>query len=219
MSDNSFDPMALAREVWPEAEGFLPCTRGWTFRVGGGYASITTSGVVAREPQGTRFDAVTFMPAPATTEEQPTEAGATVTPLDAGAPLPLPYCWKVNRPAPHREEGTFTISWGSSEVAPDGFTVEDAVTYVAAQTRIAHTEKGPLTIWIWQRREDEHYRMPPPPEAYQAELPSRHDDLSSCHSLLRRVHDRLDAQEAAGRLVDGPGCTPVRAYVDRDQEQ
>ena len=52
---------ALAREVWPEAEAFLPCTRGWTFRVGGGYASVTRQGVVATEPQGTRYDAVTYM--------------------------------------------------------------------------------------------------------------------------------------------------------------
>jgi hypothetical protein len=50
-----------AREVWPEAEGFLPNTRGWTFRVGAGYASVTTAGVVARDPQGTRYDAVTYM--------------------------------------------------------------------------------------------------------------------------------------------------------------
>lgn len=50
-----------ARAVWPEAEGFLPATYGWTFRVGGGYASITSTGVVAREPQGTRFDAVPYM--------------------------------------------------------------------------------------------------------------------------------------------------------------
>lgn len=50
-----------ARAVWPEAEGFLPTTRGWTFRVGGGYASVTAAGVVAREPQGTRFDAVSYM--------------------------------------------------------------------------------------------------------------------------------------------------------------
>lgn len=53
--------MERAREVWPEAEGFLPNTRGWTFRVGAGYASITNGGVVARDPQGTRYDAVTFM--------------------------------------------------------------------------------------------------------------------------------------------------------------
>ena len=52
---------AAAREVWPEAEGFLPHTRGWTFRCGGGYAYVTAGGAVAREPQGTRNAAVTFM--------------------------------------------------------------------------------------------------------------------------------------------------------------
>ena len=51
----------LAREVWPEAEGFLPCTRGWTFRVGAGYASVTRQGHVAKDPQGTRYDAVSYM--------------------------------------------------------------------------------------------------------------------------------------------------------------
>ncbi|WP_158806473.1 MULTISPECIES: hypothetical protein [Streptomyces] len=50
-----------AREVWPEADGFLPHTRGWTFEVEHGYAYVTTAGVVAREPQGTRFDAVSSM--------------------------------------------------------------------------------------------------------------------------------------------------------------
>ena len=50
-----------ARQVWPEAEGFLPSTRGWTFRVEHGFAYVTKAGVVARDPQGTRFDAVSAM--------------------------------------------------------------------------------------------------------------------------------------------------------------
>lgn len=53
--------MLRVREVWPEAEGFLPHTRGWTYRVGGGYAYVTKGGEVARDPQGTRNAAVTFM--------------------------------------------------------------------------------------------------------------------------------------------------------------
>ena len=52
---------ALAREVWPEAEAFIPHTRGWTFRVGAGYAYVTRQGHVAKDPQGTRHHAVTFM--------------------------------------------------------------------------------------------------------------------------------------------------------------
>lgn len=43
-----------AREVWPEAEGFELTFGGWTFRVGAGYASVTTLGTVATDPQGTR---------------------------------------------------------------------------------------------------------------------------------------------------------------------
>lgn len=63
MSENISQEQAeeRAREVWPEAEGFLPSTRGWTFRVGAGYAYVTKAGVVAEYPQGTRFDAVSFM--------------------------------------------------------------------------------------------------------------------------------------------------------------
>ncbi|MFE0389526.1 hypothetical protein ACFW1F_36510 [Streptomyces bungoensis] len=50
-----------AREVWPEAEGFQQAPGGWTFRVGAGYASITRTGQVATDPQGTRSDAQRFM--------------------------------------------------------------------------------------------------------------------------------------------------------------
>lgn len=50
-----------AREVWPEAEGFELTFGGWTFRVGAGYASVTTLGTVATDPQGTRRHALRFM--------------------------------------------------------------------------------------------------------------------------------------------------------------
>lgn len=52
-----------AAEVWPEAEGFERAPGGWTFRVGAGYASVTNSGEVATDPQGTRAHAIRFMPA------------------------------------------------------------------------------------------------------------------------------------------------------------
>jgi len=52
-----------ARQVWPEAEGFEAIPGGWTFRVGAGYASVTNTGQVATDPQGTRRHAERFMPA------------------------------------------------------------------------------------------------------------------------------------------------------------
>lgn len=56
------EAMERAQHIWAEAEGFLPVlSGGWTFRVGGGYASITETGRVAMEPQGTRSDAERFM--------------------------------------------------------------------------------------------------------------------------------------------------------------
>lgn len=50
-----------ARAVWPEAEGFERVPGGWTFRVGAGYASVSDSGLVATDPQGTRGHARRFM--------------------------------------------------------------------------------------------------------------------------------------------------------------
>lgn len=53
--------MEQARGLWPEAEGFERVPGGWTFRVGGGYASVTDAGRVATDPQGTRGHAKRFM--------------------------------------------------------------------------------------------------------------------------------------------------------------
>lgn len=46
-----------AQEVWPEAEGFESAPGGWTFRVGGGYAWVTNSGIVSSDPEGLRSHA------------------------------------------------------------------------------------------------------------------------------------------------------------------
>lgn len=50
-----------ARQVWPEAEAFERIMGGWTFRCGGGYASVTSAGRVAEHPQGSRIRAAHFM--------------------------------------------------------------------------------------------------------------------------------------------------------------
>jgi hypothetical protein len=47
----------MAREIWPELEGFAPSPGGWTFRVGAGYAWMTYSGHVSADPEGTRSHA------------------------------------------------------------------------------------------------------------------------------------------------------------------
>jgi hypothetical protein len=58
---NQAEAIERARAVWPEAEGLLPHTRGWTFEVEHGYAYVTKAGEVGREPHGSRFAAVSAM--------------------------------------------------------------------------------------------------------------------------------------------------------------
>ncbi|WP_129286706.1 hypothetical protein [Streptomyces sp. GZWMJZ-114] len=55
------EAVRAAREDWPEAEGFEKVQGGWTFRIGGGYCSVTDAGTVAPYPQGTRSDAHRWM--------------------------------------------------------------------------------------------------------------------------------------------------------------
>lgn len=61
VTDPEAEVIKRAREVWPEAEGFERIPGGWIFRVGAGYASITESGRVATDPQGTRSHARRWM--------------------------------------------------------------------------------------------------------------------------------------------------------------
>lgn len=83
-------------------------------------------------------------------------------------PLPLPYVFRIERtdgPAPE------TLSWGTDEEPPGPLlATRDLATYEAARTRIHHRYYGPMTIYVWARRDDEHYRMPTPADAYRLDL-------------------------------------------------
>lgn len=35
------------------------------------------------------------------------------------------------------------------------------------ETRVFHSWNGPVTVWVWPTRDDEHYRMPIPEDAHR----------------------------------------------------
>jgi hypothetical protein len=100
-------------------------------------------------------------------EVQPHGADATA-PLPAGGSLPLPYVYRIDRPAPHRPEGEFMMSYGTWDTAPGPITtVHHAAKFAALQARILHSYWGPMTVQVWAHRGDaEHYRTDPPASAY-----------------------------------------------------
>lgn len=104
-------------------------------------------------------------------EVQSDKADATA-PLSAGGSLPLPYAYCIDRPAPHRPEGEFMMSYGTWDTNPGALTtVHHAATYAGLQARTAHQYWGPMTVWVWAHRgEEEHYRNPPPATAYVLQL-------------------------------------------------
>lgn len=100
-------------------------------------------------------------------EVQPTAADAT-----ADTPLPVPYAYRIDYPAPHRDDGPQMMSFGTRTTAAHGVrTMHQAATEHAADTRVGHSYWGPLTVYVWKHRgDDEHYRTPPPATAYRLEL-------------------------------------------------
>lgn len=100
-------------------------------------------------------------------EGQPSGAEAT-TP----GSLVLPYAYRIDRPAPHRPEGEFMMSYGTWDTAPGPITtVQAAATYEAARARLEHRYFGPMTVRVWPHRgDDEHYRADPPAGAYVLQL-------------------------------------------------
>lgn len=82
-----------------------------------------------------------------------------------------PYCYRIDRPAEHRPEGEFMMSWGSWDTPPGPIrTAHHAATYQGAVCRIQHSYWGPMRVRIWQKREGEHYRQEPPADAYSVDL-------------------------------------------------
>ena len=108
-------------------------------------------------------------------EVQPPGANATAPELleaTASLSLLLPYAYRIDRPAPHRPEGEFMMSWGTWDTTPGPITtVHHAATYAALPARVGHSYWGPMTVRVWAHRgEAEHYRNDPPASAYVLEL-------------------------------------------------
>lgn len=102
-------------------------------------------------------------------EVQPPGADATAPEqLAAGGSLPLPYAYRIDRPAPHRPEGEFMMSYGTWSTRPGPITtVHHAAKFALLQARILHSYWGPMTVRVWAHRGDaEHYRNDPPASAY-----------------------------------------------------
>lgn len=52
-------------------------------------------------------------------------------------------------------------------------TIEDVAAFQATQTRVGHSYYGPLRVRVWAHRGDtEHYRNPPPEDAWTIDLPA-----------------------------------------------
>lgn len=56
------------------------------------------------------------------------------------------------------------VSYGQRAWAAD---LRDLADVVAAETRTGHRYRGELTVWLWEPREDEHFRLPVPADALE----------------------------------------------------
>lgn len=66
-------------------------------------------------------------------------------------------------------------AWGEGPAEP----VEELAARRARDTRITHSYSGPLTVYVWDAREDEHYRMPVPHDAQVFEFETAEPPRSS----------------------------------------
>lgn len=98
-----------------------------------------------------------------------TNAGPPPTPEEIAAELEtqrqaLPqWAYRVDRhPAYTRTDGPTMLSWGT-RVQLDGQTMADAAARIGGETRGLHPQyTGPLHVWVWEARPNEHYTNPPP---------------------------------------------------------
>lgn len=125
----------------------------------------------------------------------PSTPPAEVQPVPAIATVDIsrPYCYRIDRPAPHRPEGEFTMSWGTWAQAPAPLLscgrVEHVATYEAARARMEHLYWGPMTIRIWQRRAEESYRDDPPADAYRLDVGDQADTINpNTKALVEQLH-------------------------------
>ena len=144
--------------VKPEDTGQL-----WALRVEGPWDTTTAEGIAesaadlgfaTREQQDV-------------TEVQPARAGATVD-------FTRPYCYRVDRtdiPADPWDPEARMLAWGSWDQAPEPTTTAlQAAMSEAGRTRTGHSYAGPVRVWLWQRRDDEHYRMLPDSDSVVIDL-------------------------------------------------
>lgn len=156
-------------------------------------------------------------------EVQPSGAEATAPErLEATAQLSLllPYVYRIDRPAPHRPEGEFMMSYGTWDTTPAPITtVEHAATYAAAQARILHSYYGPMTVRVWAHRGDaEHYREEPPASAYVLELGDQTDTINpNTKALVAKNHADgvYDAEKAAMHNPVWSLCVPCHGTKAR----
>jgi hypothetical protein len=118
------------------------------------------------------------------TQEQAPIVPAPINPpalrLAANAQIPYPVCYRIEKPrGDHAPDEIWMMSFGSMDkaVAPVN-TVGALATYVAADTRIGHVYYGPMTVYVWPRRDDEHYRTPPPATAYRLDIGDQTDTIN-----------------------------------------
>jgi hypothetical protein len=113
---------------------------------------------------------------PATEEQPNTGSGAQAEATAAPVDLQRPYCYALERTDvdPPR-----LLSWGGWESAPGPMhTAHHAAIYEAARVRVDHAYYGPMTVRVWQQRPHEHYRQPPPPDAYTLHLGDQTNTIS-----------------------------------------
>lgn len=107
-------------------------------------------------------------------EVQPQEAGATA--LTPGQEYVVAI-WRTDRALIERRGEPLMISWGSWDTPPAPMaTYHDAATWEAARTRVMHRYYGPMHVCFWPRRKEEHWRLPPPADAYTLELTGAEPD-------------------------------------------
>ncbi|MFJ8719734.1 hypothetical protein ACIRD9_42485 [Streptomyces violaceus] len=75
----------------------------------------------------------------------------------------------------HRgERGDWTAHTSYRDRDGEGRTLAVGVAQAqAAQTRVQHTFYGPMSVFIWQRGDHEHYRNPTPEHAERYSFPAQ----------------------------------------------
>lgn len=174
-----------------------------------------TSGVDRPALEGTG-PVLPFPIGPVTPEVQPPAATATeATAMDKDTPTPDHYVTRIDRPAPHREEGSFMMHYGTHARSRLLTSVGNAAMHQAAVTRVEHRYWGPMTVWVWEHRGDaEGYREAPPATAYRRDLP---DTTVGPSKAAQAMASAMTQTEMVARLVAPPGREDEAAAIVHGQ--